>query len=104
MAASGGRLDGKVALIGGAARGVGAAVTRRFASEGATLWCNDVLDDELIALADELREAGATIDGFAGDASDRGFVDEWVGGAVERYGRVDVLYNNVGISRSGLVA
>lgn len=104
MAASGGRLDGKVALIGGAARGIGAAVTRRFASEGATLWCNDVLGDELAVLVDELRDGGTTIDGFTGDASDRAFVDEWVAGAVARHGRVDVLYNNVGISRSGLVA
>lgn len=101
---SGGRLEGKVALIGGAARGIGAAVTRRFAEENATLWLGDVLADELTSLVDELRADGVTVDGFVGDASDRAFVDGWVAGAIERHGRIDVLYNNVGISRSGLIA
>ena len=108
MAGSGGRqagrLEGKVALIGGAARGIGAAVTRRFAGEGATLWLNDVLDDELTRLVEELRGDGVVVDGFAGDASDRAFVEGWIAGAIERHGRIDVLYNNVGISRSGLIA
>jgi 3-oxoacyl-[acyl-carrier protein] reductase len=99
----GGRLAGKVALIGGAARGIGAAVTRRFAAEDAALWLNDVLDDELGDLVAELEEKGTTVEGRVGDASDRVFVDGWVADAVSTHGRIDVLYNNVGISRSGLV-
>jgi NAD(P)-dependent dehydrogenase (short-subunit alcohol dehydrogenase family) len=101
--ASSGRLAGKVTLIGGAARGIGAAVSRRFAAEGAVLWLNDVLDGELGDLVSELRDQGTSVDGTAGDASDRAFVDDWVAQAVDAHGRVDVLYNNVGISRPGLV-
>lgn len=98
-----GRLAGKVALIGGAARGIGAAVTRRFAEEGAILWIGDVLANELAALVAELEDQGTTVEGGVGDASDRAFVDDWVAGAIAAHGRIDVLYNNVGISRSGLI-
>jgi meso-butanediol dehydrogenase / (S,S)-butanediol dehydrogenase / diacetyl reductase len=92
------RLEGKVALVSAAARGIGAAVTRRFAAEGATLWVNDIDADALRALTDELGIAGS-----AGDVSQSAFVDEWVAGAVETHGRVDVLYNNAGVSRPGLI-
>lgn len=91
-------LDGKIALITGAGAGIGAAVARRFAAEGALLWLND-RDDE--ALATLVEETGGT--GMAGDASDSTFVETWVSEAVRSHGRIDVLYNNVGVSRSGLI-
>lgn len=93
-----GRLDGKVALITAAGRGIGAAVARRFAAEGAMLWLNDLDAD---ALDTVIRELGAG--GAAGDVSDSRVVDDWVAGAIERHGRIDVLYNNAGVSRPGLV-
>jgi meso-butanediol dehydrogenase/(S,S)-butanediol dehydrogenase/diacetyl reductase len=97
------RLAGKVALVSGAARGIGAAVARRFAEEGAVLWLNDLLADELDALVVELRGAGCTVDGMTGDMSQPAFVSEWVENAVAAHGCIDVLYNNVGVSRVGLV-
>jgi NAD(P)-dependent dehydrogenase (short-subunit alcohol dehydrogenase family) len=97
------RLAGKIALVSGAARGIGAAVARRFAAEGAVLWLNDLLADELDAVVNELRDAGTTVDGTVGDMSDAAFVNDWVANAVDRHGRVDVLYNNVGVSRTGLI-
>jgi meso-butanediol dehydrogenase/(S,S)-butanediol dehydrogenase/diacetyl reductase len=97
------RLAGKIALVSGAARGIGAAVTRRFAAEGAVLWLNDLLGDELDAIVNELRNAGTTVDGTVGDMSDAAFVNGWVASAVERHGRIDVLYNNVGVSRTGRI-
>jgi NAD(P)-dependent dehydrogenase (short-subunit alcohol dehydrogenase family) len=99
----GSRLEGKVALISGAGRGIGRAVASRFAQEGALLWLNDLDANELEACVDELRSSGATVSGVAGDMSDRAFVDGWVADAVDEHGRVDVLYNNVGVSRTGVV-
>lgn len=99
----GDRLAGKVALVSGAARGIGRAVARRFADEGALLWCNDIDPAGLDRLVQELRAGGAVADGSAGDASDPAYVDGWVEAAVARHGRIDVLYNNVGVSRPGRI-
>jgi meso-butanediol dehydrogenase/(S,S)-butanediol dehydrogenase/diacetyl reductase len=98
-----GELAAKVALISGAAAGIGEAVTRRFAEAGATLWVNDIRRDPLGALVASVADEGTDITGMAGDASDPSFVDAWVAAAVEAHGRVDVLYNNVGMSRPGLI-
>jgi len=73
------------------------------ATEGAHLWLCDVLGDELTATVAAVGELGNPATGLAGDATDSAFVDRWVAGAVERHGRIDVLYNNVGVSRSGLI-
>ena len=98
-----GRLEDKVVLISGAARGIGRAVALRMATEGAHLWLCDVLGDELAATVAAVGELGNPAAGLAGDATDSAFVDRWVTGAVERHGRIDVLYNNVGVSRPGLI-
>jgi NAD(P)-dependent dehydrogenase (short-subunit alcohol dehydrogenase family) len=99
----GDRLAGKVALVTGAAKGIGRAVVRRFAQEGAVLWINDLDPDGLDAVVAELRGAGVTVDGTAGDAADAAFVNGWVDAAVAHHGRIDVLYNNVGVSRPGRI-
>lgn len=98
-----GRLQGKVVLITGAGNGIGRAVARRMAPEGALLWLNDIDHAALDAVVDELNGTAVAVDGVAGDVSDSTFVDAWVAAAVERHGRIDVLYNNVGVSRSGLI-
>ena len=99
-----GRLDDKVVLISGAARGIGQAVAMRMATEGAHLWLCDIRDDELTATVAAASELGNPATGMAGDATDTAFVARWVDGAIERHGRIDVLYNNVGVSRPGLIA
>jgi meso-butanediol dehydrogenase/(S,S)-butanediol dehydrogenase/diacetyl reductase len=104
MSGGQGRLAGKVALATAAAHGIGEAVVRRFAGEGARLAVLDVDGPALDALASELRAAGAEIDVTVGDASDPAIVGAWVDAAVAHFGRVDVLYNGVGISRAALVA
>jgi NAD(P)-dependent dehydrogenase (short-subunit alcohol dehydrogenase family) len=96
-------LEGKVALISGCGAGIGEASARLFAEHGAVLWLNDLRAAELNRVVDELAASGAVVAGVAGDMSDSTFVNAWVEGAVETYGRVDVLYNNVGVSRSGLL-
>jgi NAD(P)-dependent dehydrogenase (short-subunit alcohol dehydrogenase family) len=99
-----GRLAGKVALASAAAHGIGEAVARRFAREGARLSLVDVDGPALDALAEELRSAGAEVEASVGDASDPAVVDGWITAAIGRFGRIDVLYNGVGISRQGFVA
>lgn len=98
-----GMLDGKVALISGCGAGIGAATSRLFAANGATLWLNDRNSDTYESLIAELGESGAIAGGLVGDMSDPEFVNSWVQGAIDTHGRVDVLYNNVGVSRSGLI-
>ena len=88
------RLDGKVALITGAARGMGAAEARLFVAEGAKVVLTDVLEQEGRALATELG-AGARF--LRHDVAD---LAEWraaVRAAVENFGGLDVLVNNAGI-------
>ena len=92
-----------MALISGCGAGIGEASARLFAEHGATLWLNDLRTAELNRVVDELAASGAVVAGVAGDMSDPRFVNSWVQGAIDAYGRVDVLYNNVGVSRSGLI-
>lgn len=90
------RLDGKVALVTGAARGQGEAHVRRFVAEGAKVVATDVLADEGEALADEL---GADVIFVHHDVADEAQWAEVVGRAEEAFGGVDVLVNNAGIAR-----
>ncbi|WP_067168737.1 SDR family NAD(P)-dependent oxidoreductase [Microtetraspora niveoalba] len=93
-----GRLDDKVALITGGARGIGEAHVRRFRQEGAQVVFGDLLEDRGEALAEE---TGATFVHM--DVTSE---DDWaraVRTAVERYGRLDVLVNNAGILRHRLI-
>jgi 3alpha(or 20beta)-hydroxysteroid dehydrogenase len=89
-----GRLDGKVALITGAARGQGAAEARLFAAEGAHVMLGDVLDDDGELVAKELGERGAYRHHDVTSEQDwRAIVD----GARSQFGRIDVLVNNAGV-------
>ncbi|HET6952254.1 MAG TPA: glucose 1-dehydrogenase [Acidimicrobiales bacterium] len=89
-----GRLDGKVAIITGAARGQGAAEARLFAAEGARVLLADVLDDDGAAVAAEIGDAALYTHL---DVTDE---DQWAAAvalAEERFGPVTVLVNNAGI-------
>jgi NAD(P)-dependent dehydrogenase (short-subunit alcohol dehydrogenase family) len=83
------RLQGKVALVTGAARGLGLAIARRFRDEGATVIVND-LD------AKAAEEAAATIGGvgFGADVSDSAAVNRMFERVTTQFGRLDVLVNN----------
>ena len=91
-----GRLQGKVALITGAARGQGAAEARLFASEGATVVLADVLDEQGELTA---REIGAAAAYVHLDVTDAAQWEAVVKGVTEDHGRIDVLVNNAGIFR-----
>src|SRR3954462_10010359 len=89
-----GRLEGKVALITGAARGQGAAEARLFAAEGASVVLTDVLDDEGKATAEDIGEAATY------RHQDVRSEEEWtetVAAVIDQHGRLDVLVNNAGV-------
>jgi len=88
------RLDGKVAIITGGARGMGGATTRLFAAEGAKVVIADVLDKEGAALAEELK--GAAIFQHH-DVSDEASWSSVMAKALAAFGKVDVLVNNAGV-------
>ncbi|MCL4115916.1 UNVERIFIED_CONTAM: hypothetical protein GTU68_003583 [Idotea baltica] len=91
-----GRLDDKICIITGAARGQGEAEARLFAAEGATVWLTDVLDDEGKAVASDMGGTYRHLD-VRDEAAWSTIVEE----IVDTYGRVDVLVNNAGIYSRG---
>jgi len=88
-----GRLTGKIALITGAARGLGAQMARRFRDEGATPIVTDLSEPDCRALADELDG-----DAYALDVTDSAAVTEVFAKVAANHGRLDILVNNAGIS------
>ena len=86
------RLKGKLALVTGAAAGIGAAIARRFREEGAEVIVNDVSADAAAAVASEV---GGTA--LAADVSDSRAVAQMFGQVEHDFGRLDVLVNNAGI-------
>ncbi|MDO8705406.1 MAG: glucose 1-dehydrogenase [Sulfuricaulis sp.] len=91
------RLDGKVVLITGAARGIGAATARAMAHEGAKVCLCDILDEHGKALADELQADGAEAMYLHLDVTSEEAWSAVVLQATQRFGGVDVLVNNAGI-------
>jgi NAD(P)-dependent dehydrogenase (short-subunit alcohol dehydrogenase family) len=90
-------LDGKVALVTGGARGIGAATCRELAALGAEVVVTDVLDDEGTALTDQLRQSGHTAFYRHLDVADEDAWSETVAEVIARSGRMDILVNNAGI-------
>src|SRR5262245_12226717 len=92
-----GRLDGKVALISGGARGQGAVEGRLFVKEGAAVVLGDIRDDEGKKVEAELRAAGGRAVYVRLDVTREGDWRAAVATAVQTYGKLDVLVNNAGI-------
>jgi NAD(P)-dependent dehydrogenase (short-subunit alcohol dehydrogenase family) len=92
------QLDGKVAVITGAARGIGAALAARFAAEGMRLVLADVDPAALDSAVAERRAGGTEVVGVPTDVSDAGAVDALAAAARERFGTAHVICNNAGVS------
>jgi cyclopentanol dehydrogenase len=90
------RLEGKVALISGGARGMGASEARLFAREGAKVAIGDILDAEGQAVAAEIKAHGGDALYLRLDVTDEGDWDRAVSRTVERFGKLDILVNNAG--------
>ncbi|QKS01090.1 glucose 1-dehydrogenase [Sphingomonas sp. CL5.1] len=92
-----GRLQGKVAIITGAASGMGAAAARRFAHEGATVIATDIRGEAVAALAGALKAEGRPVTSATLDVTDAA---QWAGvveAVVRDHGRIDILVNNAGL-------
>ncbi|MEN7531606.1 3-oxoacyl-ACP reductase FabG [Cupriavidus sp. DL-D2] len=93
------KLAGKVAIITGAAQGIGAATARKFAQEGAIVVLCDLKQDAVGEVVAACREDGATAIGFGLDVANPVAVSDMVAEVVAQFGRVDILVNNAGITR-----
>jgi len=91
-------LDGKVAIVTGASRGIGKAVALKFAENGAKLILNGTNDRLLCDLRDRIRESRGEAVAVAGDVSDPKTAEETVRVARDAFGTVDILVNNAGIN------
>ena len=94
-----GRLDGKVALISGGARGQGALEAELFAAEGAAVVFGDVLDDEGLQVERRINESGGAAAYVHLDVTSDADWTQAVALAETRYGKLDILVNNAGIAR-----
>jgi meso-butanediol dehydrogenase / (S,S)-butanediol dehydrogenase / diacetyl reductase len=97
------RFTGKVAVVTGGAGGVGRALVRKLVHEGAAVVVADVSADGCRAVVEEVRAAGGTAASVAGDLRDRAFCDRVVAETVERFGGVDLVFNNAGIIPRGTI-
>ena len=96
-------LDGKTAIVTGGTRGIGAAVAALLAEHGAAVVVSGRDAGRLQNAVRELEERGASVHGVVADAAKREDADRLVEAAKERYGRLDLLVNNAGITRDGLL-
>lgn len=97
-------LTDKTAIVTGAADGIGFAIAKRFAAEGATVLLGDINEAKCEAAAKTLRDAGGKVMALACNVTNTGQVETMVNKAAEATGRLDILVNNAAVSLSGSIA
>ena len=99
-----GLLNGKVALITGAARGIGKAIALRYAGEGADIAFTDLVINEVAEeTVAQLESFGVRVKAYASNAADFEATQEVVAQVLADFGHIDILVNNAGITKDGLV-
>ncbi|GAP71289.1 hypothetical protein SAMD00024442_10_19 [Candidatus Symbiothrix dinenymphae] len=97
-------LEGKTAIITGAARGIGKSIAIKFAQEGCNIAFTDLaIDDNAAATEKEIAALGVKVKGYASNAANYDETHAIVETIVNDFGRVDILVNNAGITRDGLM-
>ena len=97
------RLEDKVALITGAGSGIGQASALKFAREGAKVMAVDIQPGDNDKTVSAIRAEGGTASGVLADVTDSEAVRRMIRAAIETYGRLDILFNNAGISIRGTI-
>ena len=97
-------LEGKTAIITGAARGIGKAIAVKFAAEGANIAFTDlVIDDNAKATEKEIEAFGVKVKAYASNAASFEETHKVIDAIMQDFGRIDILVNNAGITKDGLI-
>jgi 3-oxoacyl-[acyl-carrier protein] reductase len=98
-----GKLEGRVALVTGGARGIGKAICERLAAEGASLAIVDILKEVADETVAEFKAKGVNAIAFGANVAKPDDADETIKAVVEEFGKLDILVNNAGITRDTLM-
>ncbi len=98
------RFTGKVAVVTGSGRGIGRAEALQLAAEGAAVIINDIDPDPLVAVVTEIEAAGGRAFGVAADVTKADEAQRIIDAAVEKFGKLDILINNAGLTRDNFIA
>lgn len=93
------RLSGKVAIVTGAAQGIGEGIVRRLAAEGASVVVADLNGTKAASVAESLRAAGHRATSVAVDVAERAQVRAMIAEAVKAFGGIDIVFNNAGFNK-----
>ena len=96
-------LENKVAVVTGSARGIGRAIAKRLAQDGATIVICDLFENDVLVTAEELRSEGFKVLPLRVDVTNLEDVESMITTVVEKLGAVDILVNNAGIVRDALL-
>ncbi len=96
-------VEGRVALVTGAAQGIGRAIALKLAKGGAAVAVADIMEDKLAEVVNEITSAGGQAAGFKMNVADEDNVKRVVKDAVAQFGRLEILVNNAGITRDQLI-
>jgi NAD(P)-dependent dehydrogenase (short-subunit alcohol dehydrogenase family) len=91
------RLEGKVAIVTGAATGIGEAIAHKFAKQGAKVLVNGLPDDPVDSVVTAIQEYGSDAKAYKGDVSQESEAKACVQAAIAQYGQLDILINNAGV-------
>ena len=98
-----GLIDGKVAIVTGAGRGIGRAVAELMAEHGASVVVNDLEESVARETVEAIRAAGGKAEVCAGSVTEPGFAAQLIGAAMDAYGTFDIIVNNAGYTHDGMI-
>jgi len=96
-------LENKIAIVTGAARGIGFSIAELFAREGARVIIIDLFPEAVQEAVDKLQAQGWKADGYKGNVTDNNQMEEVFKAITDKYGRIDILVNNAGITKDNLL-